>query len=155
MLHPMRWQSPLINSLTSLLTQRGNFMFMTTYKERLTIMIKLSKWAYYSNFTLVCLGPRILAIVICQKILSWKINILCTLCCIFLGIFIFGLETSVIIKISKKPCYSINVDWFSLGWSKKNSWEKTIQNGRLKNKNKKLRFSTPPILNIFPENLGY
>ena len=42
-----------------------------------------------------------------------------TLCCISLGRCCFGLETRVIIKIWTHPCYPINVDWFSLGWSKK------------------------------------
>ena len=46
----------------------------------------------------------------------------------------FLLEIRVIIKISKNPCYPINVDWFSLEWSKKKYFffEKKIQNGRLK-----------------------
>ena len=35
---------------------------------------------------------------------------ICTLCCISLGRCFFGLKTRVIIKISKTPCYPINVD---------------------------------------------
>ena len=65
-------------------------MFMTTYKERLTIMIKLSKWAYYSNFTLVCLGPRLWAIVICQKKTFPEISKISYVCIyIFLGYALF------------------------------------------------------------------
>ena len=41
-----------------------------------------------------------------------------TMFCISLRRCFFGLETRVIIKISTHPCYSINVDWFSLEWSK-------------------------------------
>ena len=43
-----------------------------------------------------------------------------TLCCISLCRCCFGLETRVITKVSTHPCYPINVDWFSCGWSKKN-----------------------------------
>ena len=39
------------------------------------------------------------------------------LCCICLGRFCFGLETRVIIKISKNPCYPTNFDLFSWEWS--------------------------------------
>ena len=50
------------------------------------------------------------------------------------------LVTRVIIKIESHPCYPINADWFSWGWSKK----------KLKMADsKKLRFSSPPILNFF------
>ena len=52
----------------------------------------------------------------------------------------FLLEIRVIIKISKNPCYPINVDWFSLGWSKKKFKMA---------KAKKPHFPAPPILNIF------
>ena len=58
----------------------------------------------------------------------------CTLPAEMFGGSDFWLEIRVIIKISTHPCYPLNVDWFSLEW-RKNS--------------KKLRFSTPPILNIF------
>ena len=44
---------------------------------------------------------------------------ICTLYCISLRRCCFGMETRVIIQILTHPCYPINVDWFSLGWSKK------------------------------------
>jgi hypothetical protein len=44
------------------------------------------------------------------------------------------------------PCYIINVDWFSWGWSKRKiSFWKKIKMAH----SKKLRFSTPPILIFF------
>ena len=55
-----------------------------------------------------------------------------TVCCISLGRCYFGLETRVIIKIPKNPCYPINGNWFSLGWSKKKIFWKKNQNGWLK-----------------------
>ena len=61
--------------------------------------------------------------------------LLLTLCCISLGRCCFGLETRVIIKISKNPSkYPINVTSFH--WDeakkKKKKIEKKVQNGRLK-----------------------
>ena len=59
----------------------------------------------------------------------------------------FLVEIRVIIKISKNPCYPINVDWFSLEWSKKKK-----KNSKKKFKmadSKKPHFPAPPILNIF------
>ena len=58
----------------------------------------------------------------------------CIVCLISLHPPCFLLEISVIIKILKNPCYPINVDWFSLGWSKKKIffWKIKFQNGRLK-----------------------
>ena len=50
------------------------------------------------------------------------------------------LETRENIKISTHPFYHINLDWFSWKWSKK-KFEMTDS--------KKLRFSSPPILNNF------
>ena len=64
-----------------------------------------------------------------------------TLCCISLRRCCFGLETRIIIKFLTHPCYPINVDWFSLGWSK-NKFKMADS--------KKLRFLTPPILIFFP-----
>ena len=58
-----------------------------------------------------------------------------TLCYISLGRCCFVLETRVIIKILTHSCYLINVDWFSLKWSKikiQKKIQKKIQNGRLK-----------------------
>ena len=40
-------------------------------------------------------------------------------CVILLHPLSFLLQIRLIIKISKNPCYPINVAWFSLGWSKK------------------------------------
>ena len=68
-----------------------------------------------------------------QKISLCALDLL-TLCCICLGGCCFGLKTRVIIKISKNPCYPINLDLFSWEWSKKFFFflKKKIQNGRLK-----------------------
>ena len=52
---------------------------------------------------------------------TWNSNlkyIVVTLCCICLSSCYFGLETRVIIKISKNPCYPINFVLFSWEWSK-------------------------------------
>ena len=45
-----------------------------------------------------------------QKCLFYSIRKRHTLCCICLGRCCLGLETRVIIKISKNPCYPVNVD---------------------------------------------
>ena len=59
----------------------------------------------------------------------------------------FLLETTIIIKIEFHPFYSLICAWFRWGWSKKKNSKWPTQ--------KKLRFSKPPILNIFwPTFLG-
>ena len=61
------------------------------------------------------------------------------------------LEISVIIKISSPPWFPINYDWFESEWSKKKFFEK--QKILRMADSKKLRFSTPPILNIFSQKI--
>ena len=59
----------------------------------------------------------------------------------------FLLEIRVIIKISKNPCYPINVDWFSLEWSKISFF---FEKKKYKMADSKKTYCpAPPILNIF------
>ena len=69
-----------------------------------------------------------------EEFIFEKISQVLTLCCISLGRCCFGLETRVIIKISKNPSkYPLNVDCFSLKQKKnQNQNQKKNQNGRLK-----------------------
>ena len=55
----------------------------------------------------------------------------------------FLLEIRVIIKILKNPCYPINVDWFSLEWSKKI---------KIADSKKKWDFQLPQFSIFFREN---
>ena len=62
------------------------------------------------------------------------------------GVGDFWLKTRVIIKISTHPCYPRNFDWFSWERSKKKIFLKEVS--KMDN-SKELKFSKPPILNIF------
>ena len=96
------------------------------------------------GYTAQCLHSLILV-----PILFEGVKVISTLQAEMFGRTDFWLETRVIIKILKNPCYPMNFDWFSLGWSKKKFffWKTKL---KLPD-SKKVCFSKSPILKNFCE----